>query len=65
MAKINVSTHLNGFFTRAVRERLDRDDRLVDSRKYIAPGRDAVAGEAARLLRLFADAGPAATGSPA
>jgi len=59
MTKINVSTHLNGFFTRAVRERLADDDRLVDSRKYVAPGRDAIAGEAARMLRLFAlqDAG--------
>ncbi|MGB4137801.1 MAG: class II fructose-bisphosphate aldolase [Microbacterium sp.] len=54
MAKINVSTHLNGFFTRAVRERLAADEKLVDSRKYVAPGRDAVAVEAARMLRLFA-----------
>lgn len=53
MTKINVSTHLNGFFTRAIRERLEADPRLVDSRKYLAPARDAVAGEAARLLRLF------------
>ncbi|MDA4890342.1 class II fructose-bisphosphate aldolase [Streptomyces sp. MS2A] len=56
MTKINVSTHLNGFFTRAVRARLAADDRLVDSRKYIAPGREAVAEEAGRLLRLFAGA---------
>lgn len=54
MTKINVSTHLNGFFTRAVREKLDADERLVDSRKYVAPGREAVAEEAARMLRLFA-----------
>ncbi|MGO2520426.1 MAG: class II fructose-bisphosphate aldolase [Microbacterium sp.] len=54
MTKINVSTHLNGFFTRSVREELAADERLVDSRKYIAPGRDAVAIEAARMLRLFA-----------
>ncbi|WP_243228652.1 class II fructose-bisphosphate aldolase [Microbacterium sp. CIAB417] len=54
MTKINVSTHLNGFFTRAVRERLAADEHLVDSRRYIAPGRDAVAAEAARMLRLFA-----------
>ncbi len=54
MTKINVSTHLNGFFTRAIREKLEADPRLVDSRKYLAPARDAVAGEAARLLRLFA-----------
>ena len=54
MTKINVSTHLNGYFTRAVRARLDQDERLVDSRKYLGPARDAVAAEAARLLSLFA-----------
>ncbi|MDT0157700.1 class II fructose-bisphosphate aldolase [Microbacterium sp. ARD32] len=54
MTKINVSTHLNGFFTRAVRETLAADEKLVDSRKYVAPGREAVAQEAARMLRLFA-----------
>ncbi|GAB6856073.1 class II fructose-bisphosphate aldolase [Microbacterium xylanilyticum] len=54
MTKINVSTHLNGFFTRAIRQRLEEDQRLVDSRTYLAPARDAVAREAARLLRLFA-----------
>lgn len=54
MAKINVSTHLNGHFTRAVRGVLASDDHLVDSRKYLAPAREALAEEAARLLRLFA-----------
>ncbi|MBS0828135.1 fructose-bisphosphate aldolase, partial [Citrobacter amalonaticus] len=52
--KINVSTHLNGFFTRAVREVLAADERLVDSRKYLGPARHALADEAARMLRLFA-----------
>lgn len=55
MAKVNVSTHLNGFFTRAVRAALAADERLVDSRKYMASGRSAVTEEAARLIRLFAD----------
>lgn len=61
MTKINVSTHLNGFFTRAIREKLAADEALVDSRKYLTPARDALADEAARLLRLFAlaQAGPA------
>lgn len=54
MTKINVSTHLNGFFTRAVRETLAADEKLVDSRKYLSPAREAVAEEAARMLRLFA-----------
>ncbi len=54
MTKINVSTHLNGFFTRAIRSMLDADEKLVDSRKYLSPAREALAGEAARMLRLFA-----------
>lgn len=54
MTKINVSTHLNGFFTRAIRSALAADDALVDSRKYLVPAREALAGEAARMLRLFA-----------
>jgi fructose-bisphosphate aldolase class II len=54
MTKINVSTHLNGFFTRAIRDVLGADEALVDSRKYLKPAREALAGEAARMLRLFA-----------
>ena len=54
MTKINVSTHLNGFFTRAIRTALAADENLVDSRKYLSPAREALAGEAARMLRLFA-----------
>ncbi|MFK4730819.1 class II fructose-bisphosphate aldolase [Agromyces mediolanus] len=54
MTKINVSTHLNGFFTCAVREVLDAGPDIVDSRKYVREGREAVAGEAARMLRNFA-----------
>lgn len=54
MTKINVSTHLNGFFTRAIREYLGANPTVVDSRKYLARGREAMAGESARLLRLFA-----------
>lgn len=54
MTKINVSTHLNGFFTRAIRSTLDADERLVDSRRYLTPAREALAEEAARMLRLFA-----------
>lgn len=54
MTKINVSTHLNGVFTRALRTYLDENPAVVDSRKYLAPARAALAEEAARLLRLFA-----------
>ncbi|SDL18695.1 fructose-bisphosphate aldolase, class II [Arthrobacter sp. ov407] len=53
MTKINVSTHLNGFFTRAVRRCLDTDPALVDSRRYFRAGHDALVPEAARLLTLF------------
>lgn len=56
MRKINVSTHLVGLFTRAVRETLDAQPDLVDSRKYLGAGRKAVTPEAARLIRLFAGA---------
>lgn len=54
MTKINVSTHLNGFFTRAVREALAAQPDAVDSRKYVRAGRAAIVPEAARLLQLFA-----------
>lgn len=56
MTKINVSTHLNGFFTRAVREYLADHPAVVDSRKYLGAGRDALVPEASRLLALFAGA---------
>lgn len=54
MRKVNVSTHLNGIMTAAVREALGADPTLVDPRKYLAPGRDAVAAEVARLCEVIA-----------
>ncbi|NGO71526.1 class II fructose-bisphosphate aldolase, partial [Streptomyces boncukensis] len=54
MTKINVSTHLVSVFTREVRHTLDSDPALVDSRKYVAPAREAVTREAARLLGVLA-----------
>lgn len=54
MTKINVSTHLNVGFTGVVREVLAGDDKLVDPRKYIGPGRTHVTDEVARLLSLYA-----------
>jgi fructose-bisphosphate aldolase class II len=54
MTKINVSTHFNGFFTQAIRDYLAEHPAAVDSRSYLARGREAVMDEAARLLRLFA-----------
>jgi fructose-bisphosphate aldolase class II len=53
MTKINVSTHLAAAFTRAVRTTLEAAPTLVDSRVYMRAGREAVADEAERLLRLL------------
>ncbi|NUU15434.1 class II fructose-bisphosphate aldolase [Curtobacterium pusillum] len=53
MTKINISTHLNGLFTRALREFLDESPDVVDPRKYVSAGRDAIAAETARLLTLL------------
>ncbi len=53
MTKINVSTHLNVVFTRSVRQTLATEPGLVDPRRYIGPGTDAVRAEVARLLRLY------------
>jgi len=53
MTKINIATHLNAAMTAAVREALV-DPALVDPRKYLGPGREAVAAEVARLLTLLA-----------
>lgn len=54
MTKINVSTHLNKIFTAQVREYLDENPAVVDSRKYFARGMNAVGDEVARLLSLYA-----------
>ncbi|HEX4258940.1 MAG TPA: class II fructose-bisphosphate aldolase [Streptosporangiaceae bacterium] len=59
MTKINISTHLVSVFTATVREVLDRRPELVDSRKYLGPARDAVAAEAARLLKVLTAPVPA------
>ncbi|WP_432476150.1 class II fructose-bisphosphate aldolase [Nocardioides sp. GXQ0305] len=53
MRKINVATQLNKVMAAAVRRALADPD-LVDPRRYLGPGRDAVADEVARLLTLLA-----------
>ncbi len=55
MTKINISTHLNGTFTRQVREALAADPALVDPRKYLGAARTATAREVERLIRLLGD----------
>ncbi|MEU9835467.1 class II fructose-bisphosphate aldolase [Streptosporangium sp. NPDC048047] len=54
MKKINIATHLNAAFTRAVREHLAADEKVVDTRRYLGSGRTAVAAEVARLLGVLA-----------
>jgi fructose-bisphosphate aldolase class II len=53
MVKINVGTALNIAFTGAVRGCLDVDAKVVDPRKYIAPGREAMAEVVAHFLRVL------------
>jgi fructose-bisphosphate aldolase class II len=53
MRKINIATHLNAVFTDIVRARLAENPKLVDTRKYLGPARDAVAAEVARLLGVL------------
>lgn len=57
ITKINVATRLNQVFTAAVRGCLAADACLVDPRRYGSAGRDAVAGEVTRLLRMLTGAG--------
>ncbi|KNX38771.1 class II fructose-bisphosphate aldolase [Luteipulveratus halotolerans] len=54
LTKVNIATHLNAVFTGDVRRVLGADERLVDTRKYLGPARDALRDETARLLRLLA-----------
>ncbi|TDD32931.1 class II fructose-bisphosphate aldolase [Nonomuraea terrae] len=53
MKKINIATHLNKAFTGAIRDYLGRDERVVDPRKYVRSGRDAVAREVTHLLGVL------------
>lgn len=53
MTKVNIATRLNQVMTAAVREVLAADPAVTDPRKYLGPGREAVAAEVALLLRLL------------
>jgi fructose-bisphosphate aldolase, class II len=48
--KVNIGTALNVALTAAVREQLEADPALVDPRRYLAPGRAAMAEVVHRLL---------------
>ncbi|MEO6826727.1 MAG: class II fructose-bisphosphate aldolase [Microbacteriaceae bacterium] len=61
MTKINVSTHLNGVFTKAITDYLAENPAVVDSRRYVAAGRTALTEEATRLITMFALAAPPGT----
>jgi fructose-bisphosphate aldolase class II len=54
MMKINIGTQLNKAMTHALRSALSLDETLVDPRKYLGPGRTAIASEVARLLGVLA-----------
>ena len=56
LTKVNLATQLNKVFTAAVRSCLAVQPAMVDPRHYLAAGRDAVADEVARLLRLLTGA---------
>jgi fructose-bisphosphate aldolase class II len=53
MTKVNIATQLNKTFTAAVRAYLDAHPSVVDTRKYLGAGRDAVTDEVARLLGIL------------
>jgi fructose-bisphosphate aldolase, class II len=57
VVKVNIGTILNVAMTTAVRAALE-DTALVDPRKYLGPGRDAVAREVQRLLTVLKPATP-------
>lgn len=53
MTKINISTHLNNTLTRALRTYLEQNPTVVDPRKYLGAGRDAMRDEVVRLLGVL------------
>ncbi|WP_188671878.1 class II fructose-bisphosphate aldolase [Subtercola lobariae] len=53
MTKINISTHLNGLFTGAVRAVLQEKPLETDPRTFVTAGRAALSAEVGRLLRLI------------
>ncbi|HEY3733650.1 MAG TPA: class II fructose-bisphosphate aldolase [Streptosporangiaceae bacterium] len=53
LTKINIATQLNKEFTAAIRAFLAADAQVTDPRRYLAAGRDAIAREVTRLLRVI------------
>ena len=53
MTKVNIATQLNKVFSRAVRDHLAEHPDVVDPRRYLGAGREAIRGEATRLLQVL------------
>jgi fructose-bisphosphate aldolase class II len=64
LTKINIATQLNKVFTAAIREYLARDAAAADPRRYVAAGREAIAGEVTRLLGVLSLRYPRAPSPP-
>ncbi|TFB91568.1 class II fructose-bisphosphate aldolase [Cryobacterium sp. HLT2-28] len=62
ITKVNVSTHLNVIFTNAIKDFLELNPEVVDSRKYFTQGNRLVEAEVERLLRWYAE--PSSTRTP-
>ncbi|MEU8523338.1 class II fructose-bisphosphate aldolase [Streptomyces sp. NPDC048577] len=58
MTKVNVATHLNKAFTRAVRDHLREHAGTVDPRRYLGPARTAVAEAVTHLLGVLGSDAP-------
>ncbi len=52
-SKINVNTELQQVWTKAVREKLNADDKVYDPRKVIAPGKDAIVATVETTMQRF------------
>jgi len=59
LTKINIATQLNKKFTADVRAFLAADREVVDPRRYVAAGREAIAREVTRLLGVLGADGTA------
>jgi fructose-bisphosphate aldolase class II len=53
IVKVNVGTALNVAFTAAARDALAEEPDLTDPRRWLAPARDAVAAEVARIVGVL------------
>lgn len=53
VTKVNISTHLNHAMTQQIRSYLLENPKVVDPRKYIGAGRQAITDEVVRLLKVL------------